>query len=272
MMKPGRKTRLLDEADKVLNESRQGDGWPTDLMSVISCAHITLQCVDDASAFDGRFEYLDGLPLIILNLRGKAIDSGRVRFTLGHELAHYCLHRRLDPNLWKPHDDNLELPAEVSEIEEEANFFSSCLLFPRPLVRQFLKHRIIRAATTAELSRCANASIQASAIAIAQTTSARCLFLYEDGTRIKWTAASDEWRESKLPWSSWKDKSVPAASAISLQERGTDEVEDPVQVWCPNHVWKEGQIVASSVPLSVGRMIVLNCSFDGDESLEEWDD
>lgn len=271
-MRLGRKAQLLEEAERVLSESGQGSQWPTDLASIVTCAQITLECFDDAKSFDGRFEHLDGLPFIVLNLRGKTIDSGRVRFTLGHELGHYCLHRRLSPKLWEPHDDALEVPQEVSEIEEEANFFSSCLLFPRQLVRQFLRNRIVRAATTMDLARQANASIQAASIAIAQTTSTRCLFLYENGSTIKWTAPSDEWKESKLPWTYWKDKPVPSSSAIAVDKGNAGEVEDPIQLWCPNHGWKEGQVVVSAVPLSVGRMIVLTCTFDDDESHEEWDD
>lgn len=271
-MRLGQKSKILEKAESALNESSQGKKWPTDLLSIASQARITLKCIDKDVGFDGRFEYLDGLPLIIINQRGKSLESGRVRFTLGHELGHYCLHRRLPANLWKPHNDKLEVPAEVAEIEEEANFFSSCLLFPRSLVRQFLKTRIVRAATTADLANQANASIQAASIAIAQTTSTRCLFLYEDGEVIKWAAPSDEWRESRLPWSYWRGRPVPPGSALSTSKAINSEDEDPIQLWCPNQAWKEGQIVVSSVPLSVGRMLVLTCSFDSDESLEDWDD
>jgi hypothetical protein len=59
---------------------------------------------------------------------------------------------------------------------------------------------------------------------------------------------------------------------MSIDKPVTEEAEDPFHLWCPNQSGREGQIVASSVPMSVGRMIVLTCTFDGDESLDDWDD
>jgi hypothetical protein len=271
-MRPTRKAQIREQAERVLNESGQGACWPTDLKHISGCASIVLECVDDPRPFDGRFEFLDGLPFVILNLRGKAFNSGRVRFSLGHEIGHFALHRHLDAGIWTPHDDELEVPKELTVVENEANLFSSHLLFPRPLVREFLRRRSVCAKTVATLAEQANASIQAAAIAISQCTASRCLFLFEQSSTVKWTAPSDEWVESKFPWFMWRDKSLPIGSAVAGGKGSQEELEDQLSIWCPNHTWREGKVFASAIPLSAGRMIVLTCTLETDDALDDWDD
>lgn len=83
---------------------------------------------------------------------------GRRRFTICHELGHWCLHRRpgtpvfcrhgeIDPD---PGEERAERPAA----EEEADAFAAALLMPAPLVRAHypqLKDRMLEFVAFCEL-------------------------------------------------------------------------------------------------------------------------
>lgn len=61
---------------------------------------------------------------------------GRRRFTIGHEVGHWVLHRRLDGGVFCRHATVVEAaePA-VPPAEEEANAFAAALMMPAELVR-----------------------------------------------------------------------------------------------------------------------------------------
>jgi hypothetical protein len=56
---------------------------------------------------------------------------GRRRFTIGHELGHWCMHRPLGSLFCRAVNE----PGPKPDIEEEASQFSSALLFPPALLR-----------------------------------------------------------------------------------------------------------------------------------------
>ena len=59
------------------------------------------------------------------------------RFSIGHEIAHYLLHR--DGFVFSPHEDpesELYAANPASELEREANYFSSVLLVPPRWIRK----------------------------------------------------------------------------------------------------------------------------------------
>jgi hypothetical protein len=56
---------------------------------------------------------------------------GRINFTLGHELGHYLLHRKLREEFLCGQSDMLDYESEISKkLESEANTFASYLLMP----------------------------------------------------------------------------------------------------------------------------------------------
>lgn len=74
-------------------------------------------------------KYTNGQPYILVN---NSIDNdGRMHFTIAHELGHYFLSHQLTQNSF--YCSNSEIVEEgvwQNLIEQEANYFASCLLMP----------------------------------------------------------------------------------------------------------------------------------------------
>jgi hypothetical protein len=109
--------------------------------------------VDDLSAAPGAPRLAAGQSLsgLLLPARGEVwvnaaearSSAGRRRFTIGHELGHWCMHRdRREPVYCRSTAVEAPEPAPAAERpplpppEEEANVFAAALLMPARLVRE----------------------------------------------------------------------------------------------------------------------------------------
>ncbi|HVL95939.1 MAG TPA: ImmA/IrrE family metallo-endopeptidase [Solirubrobacteraceae bacterium] len=103
---------------------------------------------DDLAAIPGAPALADGEALsgllvvdaeeIWVNAHEAAASPGRRRFTIGHELGHWVLHRTPHGRVFcRSHAVTLEPPPrpDVPDIEEEASRFAGALMFPDALVR-----------------------------------------------------------------------------------------------------------------------------------------
>ena len=91
----------------------------------------------------GPGETLSGLLIvdakqIWVNAKEAASSQGRRRFTIGHELGHWVMHRTPHGKVFcRAHGVALDEPHEDrADIEEEASVFSGALLFPADLLRR----------------------------------------------------------------------------------------------------------------------------------------
>lgn len=79
-------------------------------------------------------KYTNGQPYILVN---NSIDNdGRMHFTIAHELGHYFLSHQLTQNSF--YCSNSEIVEEgvwQNPIEQEANYFASCLLMPEQKIK-----------------------------------------------------------------------------------------------------------------------------------------
>ncbi|HKJ35917.1 MAG TPA: ImmA/IrrE family metallo-endopeptidase [Solirubrobacterales bacterium] len=82
---------------------------------------------------------------IWVNAEEAARWPARRRFTIGHELGHWVLHRDEQASLFcrhggvDPQEDSAEEERErppLARIEQEANHFAAALLMPRPIVQE----------------------------------------------------------------------------------------------------------------------------------------
>ena len=94
---------------------------------------------DYGDSFDGMLEHLNGRFCIYCNLgRVEQPDSGRARFTLGHELGHYFIddHRNALASGKAPkHGSKCEFESDEL-VEQEADLFASHLLLPTARFRK----------------------------------------------------------------------------------------------------------------------------------------
>lgn len=104
----------------------------TDLIELCNREEIKLHIDDYENAFDGAIVFEDSEYHIHLNSTlGNHFDSVKHRFTLAHELGHYHIpehHENLKAGSWHFSDFSLD---NENLIELEADYFASCLLFPK---------------------------------------------------------------------------------------------------------------------------------------------
>ena len=131
MILPHRKIQISKLAEFVANEF--ADGNLTLLDKIADYEEVKLYFDNYEDAFDGMLLY-DNIDFHIhINIdNGNRQDSKRGRFTFAHELGHFFIdeHRLgLKYGLLEPHASFHNLN-QKTKIEEEADYFASCLLMP----------------------------------------------------------------------------------------------------------------------------------------------
>lgn len=99
---------------------------------------IRIQYVPLDSSISGSLSYSDGKWIIKVN---KLHHKHRQRFTLGHELAHYVLHKNEKDNFT---DTTFFRGLSCDNLERTANEFAAKLLMPEDKVRTMIRECNIR--------------------------------------------------------------------------------------------------------------------------------
>ncbi len=243
-------------AATVLSDKKQGTQFPTDLQRIVaSIGNLELECLQTDKRFEGRLELCCGKPTIFLNIGTYGLAHARTRFTLGHELGHFFLHRRMLRPGHPIHDAVVSHSEDLPAFEREANEFSSELLLPTTLVKRELLGKLVTLELVDGLARAASASIPASAIKVADlSTASLCFFWEADGT-IQWTAPTAAWRSSKHPSSSWRNR-MPVGSYTSSTTDSFEAREVAPGVWHPNHQSND-PLIESALRTNHGRLTMV---------------
>ena len=137
MILPHRKIQINKMAEFIADEF--SDGNLTLLNKIANYEDVSFYFDNYEDAFDGMLLFDNKDFHIHLNIDlGNQENSKRGRFTFAHELGHYFLdeHRLgLKFGLLEPHASFHNLN-QKSKIEEEADYFSSCLLMPQQKFRR----------------------------------------------------------------------------------------------------------------------------------------
>lgn len=249
--------RTINEiAQTIVHDKDQGRRFPTDLLRLKQDEDLELVTLDSSRAFDGRFELFRGKPTIFLNLYRRGLDDPRVRFTLGHELGHFFLHRNLLRRGGAFHDEKIVFGEHLKTVEREANTFSAECILPKRLVRDRLDGRVLDIRLVDRIATEAKASLQATAIRLASATADRLCFFWEEDGAIQWPAPSDDWKHSMYRWSGWKG-AIPPKSAAATSADSFEEREVNFQVWCPNSPERAEPLYESALRTTYGRLILV---------------
>ncbi len=257
--------KIMDIAQEILRDKGQGHSLPTSLNALLDGETLELVPISTPQQFDGRLELCCNRPTIFINLIRGGWNHPRVRFTLGHELGHFFLHRRLLRKGHIFHDDKILFGPDLKDVEQEANAFASECLLPSPLVTRRLGSRLLNLAFVQDIAAESLASLQATAIKIASLTSNRCCFFWEEEGAIQWTAPSDDWIYSRHRWSAWRG-ALPTMSEASSTPDSFDERKVDFQAWCPNSNQREDPLFESAHATSFGRLILVFDPGTEDES------
>jgi hypothetical protein len=208
-----------------------------------------------------RYESLEGCEATLVGVGPRAIATvrrspvrGRERFSVGHELAHWELHRgrsfrcRVDEPV-------LNLESNVA-LEREADEFSSHLLMPKPLFNpRVLAQRWPTIAHLQEIAETFQTSQAATLIRLAKVDTLPVIVAsYSFDTRLWYCAARHVPRRWRLKQALDRD-----SFAHELLTRGTPTLEPRKQsadAWFDNDEADEYEVLEQCVPGMPGKVLV----------------
>jgi len=134
------RVELIDTPEKLISFAKTSsiETVPFEAEKVASALGIVVKyegLKNDISGILQRKEDLSGWEILV----NSAHHLHRQRYTIAHELGHYCLHRFYSNNF---EDDIFFRSAETSQTEWEANDFAGAILIPEDVFRVKLREGI----------------------------------------------------------------------------------------------------------------------------------
>lgn len=180
-------------ADSVLSLYRLSP--PVDLAKIAEEEGVELVEGEFGSDFHGRIEYLEDERVFAIYHPGisSEVFSGRVRFTIAHELGHYFIPAHRDILLKVLVHDSDEDFRSDSDIEKQADRFAAALLVPGKLLKDKMGRKGFLSLTEikAVASSC-RTSLQAAAFRYTQFTAEPHLAIVSENRSIQYYFASEE--------------------------------------------------------------------------------
>lgn len=182
---------------RVFREHRVGlDVRACDLEKI--CADLEIDLIDSALPDPGYTACLqrcsDGLGGLIALKPGQ--DRGRRRFSIGHELGHYCIPKHRNVEGYCADRDMRARSSDAARQEWEANDFATELLMPRKLFTDDARRLDVSIASAVTLAAPEqyDVSIMAAAWRMVQTTREAAAMVVSCGGRVDWIYRSDAFR------------------------------------------------------------------------------
>lgn len=134
------RTELIDTPEKLISfaKTRNIETVPFAAEKVAVALGITVKyegLLNEVSGILQRKDDLSGWEIVV----NSAHHLHRQRYTIAHELGHYCLHRFYSNNF---EDDIFFRSAEISQTEWEANDFAGAILIPEDVFRSKLREGV----------------------------------------------------------------------------------------------------------------------------------
>lgn len=178
-------------------------------------------------------------------------SSGRINFTLAHELGHYFLHRLdLEGGIIQcGRKDMFSWSSEHSVREAEANQFASYLLMPRNLFEKHIAAQKVTLALLQHISDQFNVSLTAATLKWLEFTDKRAMLVVGRDGFVDWVWSSEALRKSRVFLQPKKDTiELPAQSLAMICDPTADKLSGVVHE--PN-IWPFREPV-EEMTLSVG--------------------
>jgi uncharacterized protein DUF955 len=229
--------------------------------------------------FDGRLEYLAGVGFVMYcaGIEGAPL-SPRGRFTVGHELGHYHLHRARLLAGERPHNSRVDF-ISTNEMEREADWFSASLLMPRSMLTSRINLSTPSMSLVKVLAEECAMSWTSTAIRVAELCHFPCLLVSSVDGVVEFWHASGALR-SALPrgWSVKAGNVLPEGSAAArlvatLDDTGARDI--CLSRWAPHEI--DGDPTGYEEALRAGDRVLSLVTFDerdfgADEDEDEGDE
>ena len=237
------------------------DMWsiPVDPFIICEQEGIELAPGSYGKGFDGRIRYLQDVDTFALAYRdrGPGRTVGRVRFTIGHELGHYYLHRDY---LLSGHSHGSQTNFRShDEMEEEADVFAAALLMPMELFRSAVRRYRQDVCVLSELCELADNRLQTSVTSTVrrycQADIEPCAAVFSSEGVTRWAWYSEDMRRLGMGYMPF-GQALPRMSRTSkdvaeLTTKGTIEGEVETDAWFERsqhngNLWEEAMLLGES--------------------------
>lgn len=208
--------------------------------------------------FDGRIRYLREVETFALAYQsaGGRRTPGRVKFTIGHELGHYYLHRDY---LLQGHSHGSKADfRSKDEMEEEADEFAAALLMPLELFRVEMKQFRQHVCVLKELCELAEnrlgTSVTSTVRRYCQADIEPCAAIFSRNGTVQWACYSEDMRRLGMGFvpfgQALPSGSRTVGSADKLADAGIIEGSIDPSEWFerPYHrgtLWEEAMLLGS---------------------------
>lgn len=163
-------------------------------------------------------------------------SSGRINFTLAHELGHYLLHRsEIEDGIKCKREDMFRWDSEYGKREAEANEFASYLLMPRNLFEKQMASDDLSLHLLQHVADYFNVSLTAAILKWLSFTSYRAMLIVGKDGFVDWVWSSEALRKSGVYLQ--PKKQVIEIPEKSLAARNDPEFDNLTGVLCAPGIW-----------------------------------
>lgn len=171
-------------------------------------------------------------------LYNSAIDvSGRIRFTMAHELGHYILHRRDRGSFECSEEDMLRWESEERQIEAEADVFASYLLMPIDDYRKQIGSDVVDLEVLDSCARRYGVSLTAAILKWLEFTTQRAVLVMSRDGYILWARSSQPaWKSGVFFRTRNNPVPIPSGSLAASDNHIASErqgIEVAARTWFP---------------------------------------
>jgi hypothetical protein len=162
-------------------------GKPGGMRDIASALQLKLQEVD-SEGFEGALIRAGNLPVGTIALRASTRDSGRMNFTIAHEIGHFVLPGHDQASLACTASDvaNWADASKGREFEREADEFAAELLMPESLVKAMSENLPPSLHVIEMIARKAGASLSAAAWRYCDLAGEKCAVIWSTDGAIQW--------------------------------------------------------------------------------------
>lgn len=196
--------------------------------------------------------------------------SGRINFTLAHELGHYLLHRKKFPDGLQCSKQDIMKGNVNSIIENEANTFASYLLMPLDDFRKTASKYQFGVILFQNLANRYATSLTATILKWIDMTNEKAMVVFSDNGFILWCRQSKNLLKTKLVPYKFDCKEVPISSLTYRAYHGCDIQHEKEQ----HEIWWGKGLVSQEIVFKAPQLeavITVLLYEDNDAPLDEED-
>ena len=223
---------------------------------------------DDCEGYTGMILVVDGQALI--SIKSAIREHSRKRFTVSHELGHYCIPEHLAGGLtfYKCTDRDLDTFDKRGNKESEANEFAAELLMPEEIFKERIRLKDLSFGLIEELTGEFETSLKATGIRFVKLSDGHALVCSENSF-IKWFVKGDG-----FPFYVKEDRKLDGESIAIEFFRGKTIpktfVPVPADAWLDDYKLKDGtEIQELSIPLPYYNQVLSFLYAEASEDDEE---